>query len=102
MNEFKCKCCGECCSNFLPLSIKEIDRLKDLVKKRKLKPNKRIFEEHYLLSCPFLDESSKCIIYEDRPLICSEFRCDFKMNDNEELIKENRFLVDLRKEIFKS
>ena len=34
----KCSKCGACCSNLLPLTKAEIRHLREIVKKRKLKP----------------------------------------------------------------
>lgn len=100
MKEFKCKRCGNCCSNYLPLSNKEFNDLKNIIKKRKLKSNKRIFESNYYHTCPFLNANNKCDIYEDRPMICKSFTCNWDMSNTKELTKEFRPLRDLRKELF--
>ena len=100
----ECKRCGNCCSNFLPLSKKEIKDLKQIVKQRNLKPISGIFGIGFENSCPFLN-GNICVIYEDRPVICRIFTCE-KFNNGDyrntkELFKEERMLTDLRKEIFK-
>lgn len=98
-----CKRCGNCCSNYLPLSKKEIADLKEIVKQRKLKPISSVFGIGFEAACPFLN-GNICTIYEDRPEICRSFTCEkFKNKDysDKKLFKEKRILVDLRKEIFK-
>lgn len=99
---FKCKKCGKCCGNFLPLTKKEIQDLKKLAKKE----NKLLVDKYWYNSCPFLNSSLKCDIYENRPTICREYDCEkFKnkiISDNmiKKLKQEKYILVDLRKEIF--
>lgn len=104
MSCFICKRCGACCSNYLPLTQKEIKQLIEIVKSRKLKPVKRLFEADYYSTCPFLDNNNNCIIYEDRPNICYSYTCDrFKRNDYNGVmldLDEPHRLVDLRKEVF--
>lgn len=73
----KCIGCGECCSDFLPVSEKEIKRLKQYVRKHNLTEHRH----NFLLgtndcTCPFRNEASrKCDVYEVRPLICRSFIC---------------------------
>lgn len=99
-----CSCCGKCCSNYLPLSKKEINKLKYIVKSRKIQPYKQVFTSDHYSVCPFLNNSNKCIIYNDRPLICKCFTCNkmkYKDFSNmNELLEEKRELTDVRKVIF--
>lgn len=102
MSNFECKCCGNCCSNFLPLSKEELRIMKILAKKE----NKHPLIKDWYSRCPFLNNNNKCDIYEDRPLICREYDC-YKFENNiynEEIFKninkDDYELVDLRKEIF--
>ena len=80
----KCTQCGECCSNFLPMTQEEIDTIKSYIKQHKIKECKRLFptaKETIDLTCPFLDmakKAEKCRIYEVRPRICRDFICDPK------------------------
>lgn len=76
----KCSNCGQCCSNILPISQKEIKTIR------------RYIDEHGIeeqicryptsaptieLTCPFRDDSQKkCLIYKVRPAICRDFKCD--------------------------
>ena len=68
--------CGECCGTLLPLREKEIAKIKRYIKRHKIKPIK-----HDADYCPFLDatkETHKCNVYEVRPHICRDFKCDKK------------------------
>lgn len=77
----QCSNCGECCSDFLPISQEEIKRIKAYIKKRGITEQK-----HFLplakypqsdFTCPFRNNAErKCMIYEVRPAICRDFRCD--------------------------
>lgn len=102
MSNFECKCCGECCSNFLPLRDNEIKTMRKLAKKE----NRHPLRNDWYSRCPFLNNNNKCDIYENRPLICREYTCYNYENHiyNTEFfskIDEKEFnLVDLRKEIF--
>lgn len=73
----KCSKCGECCSNFLPVSQTEIDTIQEYVLKNNIKPQTQMLVMQNRLSCPYYD-GSKCVIYEVRPLICKEFYCNKK------------------------
>ena len=99
----QCKKCGKCCSNFLPLSNQEVLYLQKIVRKRNLKPTKRLLEVESYFVCPFLDSKNRCVIYEDRPDICSSYTCEKFYKKDFSGIKENinYRLVDLRKEVFK-
>ena len=104
----KCSGCGNCCSNLLPMSQKEIDVIHEYIKKNDIKECK-----HFLplsrpmmdLTCPFLDTGKakeKCRIYPVRPMICRKFICDSekraKLTRDE--IKKTRIIIDVREEFF--
>lgn len=73
----KCSNCGQCCSNFLPLSETEIKRIKAYIKKHNIKEQRHNVMVGVDMTCPFRDErNSKCLIYEIRPVICREFMCN--------------------------
>lgn len=99
----KCSKCGECCSNLLPLTNAEIRHLREIVKKRKLKPHYHIlYNAKYDMTCPFLNDQNKCSIYEDRPYICKIFKCDKKaMNEEEARRLLSAIPINLREVIFK-
>lgn len=70
----ECSKCGECCTNFLPVSQNEIDIIQKYVIKNNIKPQMQILVMQNRLTCPYYD-GKKCLIYEVRPLICKEFYC---------------------------
>ena len=70
----KCSKCGECCTNFLPISQNELNTIQEYVIKNKIKPQTHMLVMQNRLSCPYYD-GKKCLIYEVRPLICKEFYC---------------------------
>lgn len=69
-----CSKCGECCTNFLPVTQKEIEIMQDYVIANKIRPQKQMLVMQNRLTCPYYD-GKKCLIYEVRPLICKEFYC---------------------------
>lgn len=70
----KCSKCGECCTNFLPISQKEIETIKKYVIANNIRPQKQMLVMQNRLTCPYYN-GRKCLIYEVRPLICKEFYC---------------------------
>ena len=80
----KCTQCGECCSNLLPMTDEEIEKIRKYIKKYNIKENKHLVplaNPMIDMTCPFLDDSKsceKCTIYEARPNICKDFICDPK------------------------
>ena len=75
----KCSKCGECCTNFLPVSQREIDEIQEYVIKNNIKPQKQMLVMQNRLTCPY-HNGKKCLIYEVRPLICKEFYCYKKID----------------------
>lgn len=83
----KCCNCGECCSNFLPLSRKEVKRIKSYIKKHHIKEQRHNALMGVDMTCPFRDETNKkCLIYEVRPDICRAFNC----NQSHDVILSNK------------
>lgn len=77
----QCSRCGDCCGLFIPFTEKELTVIKNYVKEHNIKPVDRInkvtgqFEAH----CCFYDSvNKKCTIYEARPFVCKDFKCDRK------------------------
>lgn len=70
----KCSKCGECCTNFLPISQKEIETIQKYVIANNIRPQKQMLVMQNRLTCPYYN-GRKCLIYEVRPLICKEFYC---------------------------
>lgn len=77
----KCTQCGACCSNYLPMTQKEIATIHRFVKKHDIKEFKHLFpvsNDTFDMTCPFMDDSKqkeKCRIYSVRPEICKQFIC---------------------------
>lgn len=102
----KCIQCGECFSNFLPISKREIEEIKKYIKKHEVKEQKHflpLVNSQIDATCPFLNTGKKterCNIYRVRPAICRWFKCDKPTGMTEhidEALKEIRFPVDMRK-----
>ena len=73
-----CSQCGKCCSAILLLSDKEIQKIKNFLKKNpevKLVNRNNILETEFKDVCPFKTDDNKCGIYEVRPEICRRFIC---------------------------
>ena len=105
----ECSQCGKCCANLLPLSLGEVNRIKRYVKEHNIKENVHkppIVGKFVDMTCPFRDDVRKiCRIYEVRPMICKDFRCEKAANDiqaSKRLYYARRNPVDLRKEIFRN
>lgn len=76
-----CSNCGECCVDILPLNAQEINRIREYVRKHKIKEQRHLTEKTDL-TCPFRSESEcKCLIYPARPLICRTFKCNKSLDD---------------------
>lgn len=90
----ECSGCGNCCGNILPISSKEIKRIKRYVEKYGIREQIRRYPTSAPtldMQCPFRDEIGKrCVIYPVRPAICQDFRCD-KPRKN---IQANRAMYD--------
>lgn len=102
----KCTGCGNCCSNFIPVTKSEIAKIKEYIKKHDIK---RV--EHRLLvctepsidgMCPFLDDSKKlkCTIYPVRPSVCKIFLCSNSAKRDIRLNDIGRKDIDMRETFF--
>lgn len=103
----KCSDCGSCCSNFLPVSGKEIKSIRRYIQKKKICEQKHIVPASgpaIDLTCPFRDNSKRvCAIYAVRPAICRDFRCDkpAKNIQADKAMYHGKYtVVDMRKEFF--
>lgn len=77
--EGKCSNCGKCCGLFIPVTRKEISKIKEYVKENNIQPEKRYDGENLELRCPFLDmKNHKCKVYPVRPYVCRDFICSRK------------------------
>lgn len=102
----KCSGCGNCCSNLLPMSQKEIDIIHKYIKKHHIKECRHLFptaRPSIDLTCPFRDNDNKtCAIYEVRPEICRQFICDSekRAKHNRKLLGQTRKVIDVRGEFY--
>ena len=103
----KCIQCGNCCSNLLPMSQKEIDVIRRYIRKKHIKECRHIAPATvaYDMTCPFLDTGKsceKCRIYPVRPEICKQFICDNEQRakHNRALLGQTRQIVDVRNEFY--
>ena len=104
----KCSQCGSCCSNFLPMSRKEVDAIRRYIRKNNIQECKHLLptaKQPYDMTCPFLDTGKsceKCRIYPVRPEICKQFICDNEQRakHNRKLLGQTRSIIDVRSEFF--
>lgn len=102
----KCSCCGNCCSNLLPMSQKEVEVIHRYIKKHGIKECKHLLPVATPvidMTCPFRDNDNKiCTIYEVRPEICKQFICDSekRAKRNRKLLGQTRGIVDVRSEFY--
>ena len=94
----KCSNCGECCSNLLPLSRKEVKRIKAYIKKHHIKEQRHNGMVGVDMTCPFRDNANKkCLIYEIRPDICRAFMCN---HSHEDIMKAKINFHTIRQPVF--
>ena len=103
----ECSNCGQCCSRFLPISAKEVKPIKRYIKKNHIKEQKHFYPTAQPMddwTCPFRSEKErKCLIYEVRPAICRDFRCDKpakQIKANKNMYHGRYQVVDMRREFF--
>lgn len=102
----KCSCCGNCCSNMLPMSQKEVDAIHNYIKKHGIKECRHLLpmaKPVFDMTCPFRDNDKKiCTIYEVRPEICKQFICDSenRAKHNRKLLGQTRQIIDVRSEFY--
>lgn len=89
----KCKNCGGCCENYLPLDDNEIRLLKIKAKEMNYQPLNKNPK-----SCPFLTPLNLCSIYTDRPEICKAYHCQV---EERKLIFKPKRAVNIRQVIFR-
>ena len=101
----KCSGCGNCCSDLLPVTDKELGVIKEYVKQHKIKSQVPKVVNGIYLMCPFRNTTG-CVIYEVRPQICKSFICNKPIPTLEELkrlafTRANGRAISLKWEIFK-
>ena len=120
MQDGKCSGCGNCCTNYLPLTDAEFRQLKRWVRRKQFvpKPATSVSGVDHVLSsgddfttsnwiidatCPFLDkETNRCVCYDTRPEICRVFSCHDVSLGRQELPKyaAKMQIHNLRRELF--
>ena len=77
-NNGKCSRCGGCCNAVLPMTEKELHKLKRFVKNNHVKPRRKLFlsENSVDGTCPFLSGENMCMVYPVRPSVCRQFTCE--------------------------
>ncbi len=103
----KCSGCGECCTDILPLTKKEVSRIRDYIQRKHIPEYRNVMlANSYDLTCPFRNEDKGiCTIYEVRPEICRDFMCDKdpkEMMKNRDLMHKTRQIVLMRHEFYGS
>lgn len=102
----KCSSCGNCCSNILPMSQKEIRTIRDYIHKHHIHECNHVIpvaKDTYDMTCPFRDNGKQiCTIYPVRPEICRLFICDSEKRAkyNRKLIGQTRTVVAVREEFY--
>lgn len=78
----KCTKCGQCCTDFIPLKLKEVDTLKKYIAEHNIEltdwtefnPTTGMYD--IKMFCPLLEKGTNlCKAYEVRPNICKTFKC---------------------------
>lgn len=95
-------CKAKCCQNISVLSEKEIQRIKNYIRKNNIKPVNRnnILTQTNTNKCPFLNEDYKCNIYSVRPEICRWFHCSSYKKNEKYLDHSDKSPVDLMDTFF--
>ena len=98
----KCSQCAECCGPFLPLTYKEIKRIKQAIKDYNLTFD---YQEYIQgndihMQCPFLDmKTRKCKLHminsQLKPEVCKRFSCCL----DEKTLHNNRIYFDSRADV---
>lgn len=103
----KCSNCGACCTDFLPVSEREIQKIRKYVKDNCLKPHTVapvLLRESLDMTCPFRNNAEqKCDIYHIRPQICRTFMCNHRQGDierNRDSFQDRYKAVSMRDVIF--
>lgn len=101
----KCISCGNCCTALLPMTKEELKTIQRFVKRKHLQIEKHTGAD-LDLTCPFRNEEKRiCMVYNIRPQICRDFKCDKpqkKIDDTKEKFEyDNRYSVLNLREIFR-
>ena len=93
----ECSGCGRCCTNILPLSQKEIQKIKSYIGQKSIKPINRcnLLSLTYSNICPFLNSEKKCNIYQVRPEICKKFSCSKENNNSKTFNYSDKRIINM-------
>lgn len=93
----KCSNCGNCCIPWVPITDYEYTVIKNYIKEHDIKPQPiQVSNNDIYLDCCFHDRiNKKCMIYEVRPEVCSNFIC----SSSKEKINKDREHYDNRANI---
>lgn len=100
----ECSSCARCCQAILPISNKEIQRIKSYIGVKKIKPINRhtYLDTEFINVCPFLNYENRCMIYPVRPEICSRFLCSqYKSKSAKYFNHTNKKIVNFYSEFLK-
>ena len=100
-----CSRCGQCCSDLLPLSKTEIERIHRYMKQHNIKEHRNnVIAAAFDFTCPFRDNVKRiCTIYSVRPDICRAFKCDYdpeKIETDKAMFHSRHDVVSMRHEFF--
>ena len=78
----KCSGCGNCCTDFLPMSKSDVKRIQRYLKEHpEIKEQVHIDGNNMHIKCAFRDEiNKKCLIYPVRPFVCKQFICNLDLD----------------------
>ena len=101
----QCSNCGQCCSDVLPVSDRDIRRIRDYIVRRKIRDHgNKVLRNAIDLTCPFRDNIHKrCAIYPVRPGICREFQCNFspeRLADNKAYFHRHYRAISMRETFY--
>lgn len=101
-NGKKCSQCGECCGPFLPLTYKEIRKIKQAIKDYNLTFDVKDYltDDGVHMQCPFLNmKTRKCKLHEIspslKPGVCRKFICCL----DEYTLHKNKLYFDNRADV---
>lgn len=100
----KCSNCGQCCSDLLPMTQREVKEIHRYLKKHPVKEHRSTVTDRYDFTCPFRNnEKQICEIYEVRPEICRVFQCNQDVKEiarNRKRLSDKCDIVMMRQEFF--
>jgi len=102
----KCTGCGECCADILPISEQDISTIRKYIEEHGIRMQgvSPAIKPETKFKCPFRNDSEKkCVIYEVRPAICRDFKCDNMAHGiaaNPDMYKGRMHVISMRSVFF--